>query len=211
MRTLAKRLKIKSFDDNSYDGFVIDRVRDDCIEARYIEKVEYIDKVIDPFGKELSFERVEFKQCEFRAASYGAGLELIDAPRSTQGLISRLIEATDFSLAITPMSINVLSWATFLQENMKTTGVVDSLQIGSLELEQGISAKIVLKGDKDVRNASKLLTKEKSYSLEKIQLRFTGLHNGTLLLTNIGAVKIDMVDASDLVVALRNSLTSALK
>lgn len=206
MRTLAERLKAKSFGDGSSDGFVIDRLRDDFIEARYVERVEYTDKVVDPFGKELSFERVEFKQWEFRASSTGPGLELLDAPRSTQGLVSRLTEASDFALAISPLSVNVLAWAASFQELAKVSGIVDSLQVGALELERGILAKTVIKGDRDVREACTLLTKGKRYSLEKVQLRLQGTKNDVILLTNLGSAKVDVDDPSELVVALRQSL-----
>ncbi|WP_235185262.1 hypothetical protein [Cupriavidus sp. SK-3] len=210
MRTLAKRFKTKPFDDASTDGFVIDRVRDDFVEARYVERVEYTDKVVDPFGKELAFDRVEFKQCEFRAATTGPGLELMDAPRSTQGLVSRLTEVSDFALAISPLSLDVLAWAGLFQELSGVTGIVDVLQIGALEVERGILAKAVIKGEKDVREASTSLTKGKRYTLEKVQLRLQGAHRGTVLLTNVGAAKIDVDDPGEMVAALRQSLTEML-
>lgn len=208
MRTLAKRLKSKQFGDQSRDGFVIDRVRDDFIEARYVERIDYTEKVVDPFGKELSFDRVEFRQCEFRATSQGPGLELLDAPRSTQGLVSRLTEVSDFELAIGVVSIDVIAWATAFQKFAEISGVVDSVQLGALELERGIVAKVVIKGDRDVREASTALTKGKRYALEKVQIRLQGSHRGAVVLTNVGGARIDVDDPDDFVIALRKALAT---
>ena len=38
MRTIGNKLKAMPFSEDSMDGFAIERVRDDFIEGRYIEK-----------------------------------------------------------------------------------------------------------------------------------------------------------------------------
>jgi hypothetical protein len=206
MRTLAKRLKLRSFGDQSRDGFVIDRVRYEFIEARYIERIDYSEKIVDPFGKELSFDRIEFRQCEFQATNEDPGLELIDAPRNTQGLVSRLAEVSDFKLAIGVVSIDVIAWATMFQKFAEISGIIDSVQLGALELERGIVAKVVIKGDRDVREASVALTKGRQYALERVQLRLQGNHRGVVMLTNVGGARIDVDDPDDFVIALRKAL-----
>lgn len=208
MWALAERLKNRPYGEKYSDGFILDRVRNDYIEARYIERIEYIDKVKDPFGKEFAFERVSFNLCEFRASSSSLGLEILNAPRKTQGLVSRLLETNDYSLAISPLSVNLLTWASTFQELANIKAVVESIQIGNLELARGVLAKAVIKGDKDVRNISAMLTEGRSYNLEKVLLRIEGNHEGTVLLTNNGAVKVDVKHADSIVIALRNSLSS---
>lgn len=128
IRTLARRIKMRTFEGESGHGFFIDRVRDDYLEARYVERVEYTDVVIDPFGKELTFDRVEFRQTLFRASSAAPGLELIDPPRNVQALMNRLSEAVDFEVAITPAVVDVLTWSAVLQNVGGVSSVVDSLQ-----------------------------------------------------------------------------------
>ena len=211
MRTLAKRLKAKSFSEKNSDGFIVDRVRDNFIDARYVERIEYIDKILDPFGKELLFDRVEFKQCEFRISVTDPGLELIDAPRGTQGLVSRLLEASDFSLAISPISIDVLKWAERFQKLAQVSGTVDVLQIGALELETGIFAKMAIKGSKDVRKASNVFIGGSKHLVEKIQIRLSGTNYGTVLLTNTGSAKLDVDDPSELIAKLRESLADIIR
>lgn len=211
MRTLAKRLKARSFEDGLSEGFVLDRVRDDYLEARFIERVEYDDTVTDPFGKELSFHRVEYKQCEFRASVDGPGLELIDAPRAVQAMISRLAEVTDFGLAISPLAIDSLLWARNLQRHLNITGMVDSLQVGSVELAPGIVAKMLVRGSSDVLAASKDLIEERRHIIEKVQLRLVGAQKTTIVLASSGTARIDSDVTADILTSVRESLFDQLE
>lgn len=211
MRILAKRMKEKPFTEGAVDGFVIDRVRDDFIEARYIERFELEDVVTDPFGKELAFQRVEFRQSVIRASSGNIGLELHDAPRSTHALVSRLAEVNDFSLAISPISVDVIEWATLFQKFSRLEALVDSLQIGGLELEPGISAKVVLKGTKDVRSASKTLAGKRRHKLERIQLRFDGIYKGKVILASQGSATVHSDQPNAVADVLRDALNQLLK
>lgn len=208
IRTISSRIKARAFDDNSAHGFVVDRVRDDYLDARYVERIEYTETITDPFGKELSFPRVEFRQCIFRASAQYPGLELIDAPRSAQGLLNRLSEVTDFEAAINGLNINVIAWADALKNSLGISPLVDSVQIGSLEIESGISAKAVIKGNRDVREACSALMGNRKYTMEKVQLRFLSPCQGTVVLTNTGSAKIEADDPSDI---LKNALRHSIR
>lgn len=206
MRVLAKRLRAKAFDGVQVEGFVLDRVRDDFIDARFVEKVEYDDTVTDPFGVESSFHRIEYRKCEFKAMLDGPGLELVDAPRGVQTMVSRLAEATDFALAISPLSVDVLAWATAVQRRLNVVGVVDSLQVGAVELSQGVQAKAVIKGAVDVLAATQALVHGKKHVIEKVHIRFSGPKRMTVLLTNGGVARFDQEPSDELVAAVRASL-----
>jgi hypothetical protein len=210
MPTLGKRLNAKAFGPEVSHGFVIDRIRDDLLEGRYIERIEYTDTVIDPFGAELSFERVEYRQSTFRATTFGAGLELRNPPRSVQALMNRLSEAADFEVAIAAQTIDVLAWAAQFQKIAQISPIVDSLQMSSLELERGITAKVVVKGDRDVRAACTSLSGDRKFLLEKIQLRLPKPVPGTIVLANTASVSLSVDDPSDeLLEALRAAMPVA--
>lgn len=206
MRVLANRLKLKAFEEEQPEGFVLDRVRDNFLEARFVERIEYDDLVVDPFGKELRFHRVVFRKCEFRASVVGPGLELIDAPRSVQTMVSRLAEASSFSLAISPISVNVLSWAQRLQTGLNAIATVDSIQIGAVELSKGVMAKAVIRGSSDVLAAANKLVDGKRHIIEKVQLRLAGTKRVAVLLTNSGVARFDSEPSDDLLLAVRSAL-----
>lgn len=206
MRALANRLKLKAFEGEQTEGFVLDRVRDNFLEARFVEKIEYDDTVVDPFGKELTFHRVDFRKCEFRASVNGPGLELVDAPRGVQTMISRLAEASEFSLSISPLSVSVLAWAERLQSGFNAVGVVDSIQVGAVELSQGVLAKAVIRGSSDVLVAANKLVEGKRHIIEKVQLRLAGTKRTTVLLTNSGVARFDPEPSDELLLAVRGAL-----
>lgn len=206
MRVLARRLRAKAFDGMQVEGFVLDRVRNDFIDARFVEKIEYDETVTDPFGVESIFHRVEYRKCEFKAMLDGPGLELVDTPRTIQTMVSRLAEATDFALAISPLEIDVLVWATEVQRSLKLNGVVDSLQIGAMKLSHKVRAKAVIKGDGNVLAATKVMVHGKQHVIEKVQIRFSSSKHMTLLLTKRGVAGFDQEPSEELLAIVRSSL-----
>lgn len=208
IRTLAKRVRQQEFSEGRASGFILDRVRDDSLEARFVERYEYTETVSDPYGKELKFDRLEFRQTAFRATPGWPGLELIDAPRSTQSLVSGLLEASNFELAVSPIEVNVLAWADELQRALGAEAVIDSLQVAALMVADGIKAKVMLKGERDVRAACKEMLQGRKHVLEKLQLRVTvGTTRATVVLTNGASAKVDGIDVPvELVEHLRASL-----
>lgn len=193
LSTLGERLKARPFGGDVTHGFVVDRIRNDILEARYVERIEYTERITDPFGNELLFDRIEFRQSFFCASTRGPGLEVRDPPRSLQPLMNRLSEATDFEVAINPCKVDVLVWAENFQARIGRPLVVDSLQMNSLQVEDGIMAKILIKGSRDVRTACTALAANRNFQLEKIQLRLEGAA-GTVVLSSGGAATLKADD-----------------
>lgn len=208
IRSLAKRVRQQEFSEGRASGFILDRVRDDSLEARFVERYEYTETVSDPYGKELTFDRLEFRQTAFRATPGWPGLQLLDAPRSTQSLVSGLLEASNFELAVSPIDVNVLAWADQFQRALGAEVVIDSLQVAALMVSEGIKAKVMLKGEKDVRVACKEMVMGRKHVLEKLQMRVTvGGTRTTVVLTNGAGAKIDGLDVP---VELVELLTASL-
>jgi len=171
MRVLGSRMKDFTFTPDSFDGFVIERIRDNSIEASFIEKVAYSEVTTDPFGKEDVFERVIYRSVSFSLFSEFPHIEIKDSQRSTKEFISKLLELCNFSLTVSPISANLFDWVECLEMNLEQTIFVDSLQLSGLVLEEGISAKILLKGNKDVREAVTHFAPNNNFNLEKFQVK----------------------------------------
>ena len=211
-RTLAKHIRQQEFTEGRASGFILDRVRDDSLEARFIERYEYTETISDPYGKELTFDRLEFRQTAFKASQSWPSLELLNAPRSTQGLVNGLLEACNFKLSISPIDVNVLTWADEFQRALGMDAVIDSLQVAALMVADGVKAKVLLKGDKDVRMACRELVQGRKHLLEKLQLRVVfGGAQTTIVLTNGAGAKVEGLDVpAELVEYLRDSLPQPL-
>jgi hypothetical protein len=211
VRALAKRVRLQEFTEERGSGFILDRVRDDEFEARFVERYEYTETISDPYGRELTFDRLEFRQTVFRATTEWPGLELLDAPRSTLRLTNGLLAASNFELAVSPIDVNVLAWSDELQRALGVEAVIDSIQVAALAVGDGIKAKVMIKGEKDVRNVCKEMVQGRKHVLEKLQLRIiVGGILTTVVLTNGAGAKVVGIDIPvELVTQLRTSIPKA--
>lgn len=172
VRQLSNALKAAQFTGRSSEGFVIERVRKDSIEARYIQRVELTEVVIDPFGKESSFERLSFNEQPFVVSALSPGLQLKDGSRSLQPFFALLSQITDFRFTVKPISVNVDAWLTALARVAPGRLVSDAVQVGSIAFNDGSIARAVVKsGRGDARAAVKEIVSGKPYEVEKIRLR----------------------------------------
>ncbi|PQV45031.1 hypothetical protein B0G83_119103 [Paraburkholderia sp. BL21I4N1] len=51
VRSLATQIRQRSFSDDGSSGFILDRVLDDFLEARYVERYEYEETIADPSAR----------------------------------------------------------------------------------------------------------------------------------------------------------------
>jgi len=207
---LASRMRALNFSSNQSHGFVIDKVRGDLIEARYVEKINFTDTVIDPFGNETKFDRIEYRESSFRITKASPTLELINAPRSLQALLSRLSEITDFEVSIEQLRVDVLQWAEELIKAIHGAGSLDSMQISKLELGKKTFAKILVTGDQEIKHLSSELIDGRRHIVEKVRIRLSHPHKGTIILTNAGSATVNMDELEGSVVrVIRESLNIA--
>lgn len=207
MRVLGSRMKDFPFTPDSFDGFVIERIRDKSIEASFIEKVTYSEVTTDPFGKEDIFERVVYRSVNFSLFSEFPHIEIKDSQRSTKEFISKLLELCNFSLTVSPISANLFDWAECLELNLEQPISVDSLQLSGLVLEEGVSAKVLLKGNKDVREAVTHLAPNKNFNLDKLQVKVKMSQKSIPIhLSSTGAATIPADYFEELLPVIRASL-----
>lgn len=206
MRTIGNKLKAMPFTEESMDGFAVERVRDDFIEGRFIEKFLYQEVIADPFGKEEVIERTGYRSTDFTLFSNFPYIELRNGQRSIKEFVNRLLQACNFNLVVSPITLNLLDWVTSFQNALGQKIVVDSLQVSGVELQEGITGKILLKGNKDVREAINGIVNGKRYILEKVQVKLTASGKSiSILLSNNGTAKIPPDYTSDLLPLLRQS------
>lgn len=209
MRTIGEKLKAIPFTEETMDGFSIERIRDDFIEGRFIEKFIYREVIADPFGNEEEIERTGYRTTVFTLFSQFPYIEIRNGQRSIKEFVNRLLQACDFNLVVTPVTVNLLDWVVFFQKLLGQKVVVDSLQVSGVELDGGITGKILLKGKSDVRDAIGNIVGGKRYTLEKVQVKLTDSGKSiSIHLANNGTAKIPPDQTSDLLRLLRQSLPS---
>lgn len=211
-RVLGARMNAKSFTESSFDGFLVDRVRDQSIDARFAEKQSVHESYVDPFGKEYAFDRVLYQQITFKLFREFPNIEIYDAPRSTQGFMNRLLEVCNFSTSVTSVEIDVLKWAGAFQKELQRPVVVDSVHIADVEFEPAISGRITLRGERDVRSALQTITQGRSYQLQKIQMKVDiGSSVTGIQLSSAGSVHVTEDLFEEVYSPLRRSLQTVLQ
>lgn len=206
IRVIGKKLIDMPFTEESMDGFTIERIRDDFIEGRYIEKYNYQEVISTPFGGEEVRDRIGYRTTDFTLFNSPPHIELRNYQRNLKELISRLLEACSFKLVVTPPTVNLIEWVSALQDILDQEITVDSLQVSGVEIDDGVTGKILLKGVKDVREATDLLLAGRKHVLEKVQVKFSHQHKMVAIqLSNNGTAKLPAVLLSDLLRQLRAS------
>lgn len=206
IRAIGNKLKGMPFSEESLDGFAIERVRDDFVEGRYIEKYFYLEVNSDPFGKGEVIERTGYRSTDFTLFSQFPYIELRNGQRSIKDFVSRLLQVCNFNLVVSPIAVSLLDWVVSFQKITGQNIVVDSLQVSCVALEDGITGKILLKGDRDVREAIDNIVGGKKYTLEKVQVKMTSEGKSVAVhLSNNGTAKIPPDHTSDLLPLLRRS------
>lgn len=208
VRELHQQLKKAAYVDGAPDGFVIERVRESRVEAKYVERREYDEKIVDPFGHESRFQRVDFRLTEFDVLPAEGYLELHDPPRGSSSFMSRLSEVTNFSMAVGRLDVDVLSWAKAFERQRDTRAIIDSIQVAGLQIDEGVTARLVVRGNKDVRQALKEMIGKRRVVIERVQLRMSGKSDPSILLTRSASAKI-AEDDPELIAALRVALTDS--
>lgn len=206
MRMIGEKLKIMHFTEENMDGFALERVRDEFIEGRFIEKFIYQEVIADPFGKEEKFERVGYRSTEFTLFSHFPYIELRNSQRSIKEFVNRLLQACDFNLVVSPISVDLPDWVNCFQKSLGQKILVDSLQVSGVEFEEGITGKILLKGTRDVREAIDGIVGGKRYTLEKVQVKLTDSGKSiSIHLANNGAAKIPAAHTANILPVLRQA------
>jgi hypothetical protein len=171
MRTLASRLKARSFSADDNDGFIIERVRDTFLEGRFFEKVAFDETVRDPFGKETTLERVTYQEVEFTFCTSYPQVELRKFPRNIQAFVTRTAEATEFATTFLPLAVDAFAWAERIGSEYPKQFRIDLAQLSNVVLDDNVLARIVLSSQFDIRDAFARFTKRRQHKVDRIQIK----------------------------------------
>jgi hypothetical protein len=208
LAALSKRILNRRYNDDDGDGFVLDQVRDDFIAGRYVERFTRIDETVSPFGKIDSYERIDYRSVRFRLSDTQPGLELWDAGRSYQKLVSRLLEATDFDLTIIAVGINPKQWAASFQKTADIGCRIDKITMRRHRVADDVLADIQVEGRGDVEAALARFVGQNTGAPTRLRLRFTD-RPGSVVFTSEGALEVAASDQAPIIDAARRSISLA--
>ncbi|MCM2438473.1 hypothetical protein HGO34_01920 [Agrobacterium vitis] len=202
---IAAHLKKMPYRDGSPDGFVVEQLRPNFIDACLIQRLQTTHETIDPFGHQEKFELVEYLRTHFRISPDTSSLELRDPGRTGSRLISRLMEALNHRFSIEETSIDPLAWATRFREIVGVYGSIERVQIGSVAIADSAVGQLLVKGSGDIADAAIKFIAPADYSLEKVQLRFRSTRGSISFQRNASVILSSSFD-EQWMDALRDSL-----
>ncbi len=208
LRSMAAKISSSPLELDGDMGFKVEKVRSETVDASYYERFSWIESGVDPFGREFSFERVGYKVVRFTLSKNYPELEVIDAPRGLSSLFSRIAELTDFEATIQPLKIDVLRWASALQDSYSGSFRVASMSVSDLGVEEGITGSLTVSSrDHDVQAAAGRLLSRRTYSVQKVQIVMRSrASDASLTLISDGSVKSNADIDSDILAAVRRAM-----
>ncbi len=206
MRELGGRLRAKQFAPEEAEGFFVERVRENEVSATYVRRIVDDSPRLDPFGQPMGGTEISYQRVNFVARSGAVGLELLNPPRGNQRFVSKLLEVCNFNLTIAPIRVDVDEWALAISKVLNVKAHADLAQYGSIDLGNGATARILVRGNGEVRDSAKPLLTLPS-TVEKVQLRLGGSWAGSSIgLSRNGAAIVRAKEKAPLVEAVRATL-----
>ena len=192
------------FTDDSGQGFVVDRVRDESLEARYFERVSFQESVSDPLGNTFVVERLAFREVDFTLTKTFPELELRMAPRGLRGFTSGLLKASGFSMELASQNVDLAKWVSAMERETASKISIRAAIAAGLELSGGATARIGIAGPTDVRLALIELTNNRHYLLESVQLEYSfGRSTQKIVLSSDSSVRYGDKRPQEVVDAVR--------
>jgi hypothetical protein len=172
MREIAKQIQKAAFRDGAENGFLLDRARDNALDARYIEKTEFIETFIDPLGNTQAANRVLYKEVDFTLTRNCPELELRMPPRGLASFMNSLMKAANFSMSIESYNVDLLRWTKAIEKHLGIKTVIRGAVASDVELLNGATARVGVVAPKDVRPGLTEILMGRKHKLSTLQLEF---------------------------------------
>ena len=186
---VVKKLRRFKFSQKDGAGFVIDLVRKDRIEARFVEFREEQVVFADPFGNEDSFTRSTYETTSFQFCKSSPNLILSNSPRSRRAFFSSLSEAFDDAIAVQSAEIDPIN---FLKEaeNEGYSPRITKATLSNVSLSSSVSAKLVISGTEDVREHFKILGGKRPYKISNVTVELSRETKEKVEVSPSGRIKV---------------------
>ena len=171
--TVAAAMTARAYSRESQNGVLLTTVRSELVEGTYVERVQFVEKLRDPLGGEVSLKRVEFRQTDFRLSVGFPQLELRNPSRSVKPLLNHIASALDFKVAISGIQIGPLDWVAAI-ESQGVSVQITALRSNRFPLTASILAAIQLNGAQDVRTHLRTLVGNRSVSVDAVVCGWQG-------------------------------------
>lgn len=160
------------FNEGSTWGFRVLTRRQHYLQAVYIEKKTFIEKIIDPFGNTSEFERVAYNQMDFQLSITPPQILIFQPPRNYRKLINQLAQCVDYTIAIENRNVKLFDWVKMLI-NQGIEGVITKADIDPIIYDKFTTGKLNLSGNNSLREKIVQLLSGTTYIIKNLKIVFS--------------------------------------
>jgi len=152
-------------------GFRLEHFDEKQVLGRFIVRNEISESVEDPFGNNVTFQRVLYETTKFRIDEVSSILELQDPPRSTREFFNKLAALAEYGIGIETPAVDLLRWINRIEDRVGNV-VVTKLQGTGISLSLKATAQLLVTGSEDVRSHFTALTGKRSSIFSRAKVQF---------------------------------------
>jgi hypothetical protein len=167
---LAKHFQASIYGKTVSRGFRLESVRSDRIEGIFIERREYEETLIDPLGDDIRIHRVAFEHLPFTINATSGLLRVTNPGKLVPVLTELIASALDYSVAITAVELDPLSWLKSISSAQDTV-VLTALKSFPISLSNSISGVVKLSGEGEMIKELSALLGSNKFKISNLTVR----------------------------------------
>lgn len=210
MSNMAEKLSCDSFTEEKGRGFILNKVRNNQLNGKFVEKVIYEDKILSLYGEENIIERVEYKITEFllNADSYPIAV-IVNPPRTLKPFANALIRNLGFGTSIEEIIIEPFRWVEEIMHEQLIT--INQIDVSQIQVSEYALAKMQIASSKDLLNYYKTELLPQKTRIDRLSASIsTHDYSGKFKLFRNGTAYIEVKHEREFSTLLYNALIKAI-
>ena len=198
LQKIAEALKEKQFSTKRDEGFLLDRVQQNRIEGRFIQRVQKLRTIRDPLGNEFTSELLEFRETRFICDDSQIALQIFNPAVGWKRIFFALNSALHDTLQFGVTKVNPLAWHAALSVESEFFKQPISLQAAPVEVDYGAMAAVRISGMRKVIDACDTFLAEFPYQALGVEYRFKNVTSIRVIISDDGSYQVSSSASKDL-------------
>jgi hypothetical protein len=154
-------------------GFHLTERRRERLSGTYVERIERIERVTDPFGQISEYTIVGFRNVGFVLRLGFPGIELHNPIRGVGRFLVRLAEHTEYAVPIGNVEVDVSTWAAALER--MTAGCLVGAEYTEISLGKDTVGTLSVEGTANVRDPALTLLGRRRHHVTRAVVSWKGM------------------------------------
>ncbi|CAH3546916.1 MULTISPECIES: hypothetical protein [Serratia] len=211
MSVMAEKLAKNPYTEERGKGFLLEKVRKNCLHGRFVEKILYEDNIPSLFGEDTLIERIEYKVTEFSFDEDSYPIAVItNPPRTLRPFANALIKSLGLGVSLEEVIVEPFSWIEKIGEKHSVS--VNQIDVSQMQVSEYALAKMQISSTKDLRYYYEKELSEKKIRVDRASLSITmSGTSGRVKIFRNGMANIDIKNEKEVSNMLFETLKLALK